>query len=382
MSRHDLFICSVGVVSPAGTGVERLVAALADPAWEPTVGLDRPDGPPLPVAVCHDFSPRNVLSPMVARRLDRPAKLLAVAAREALAAIGDQLPWDRTQVGITSGTWNAGTSALVDVLRAVFLTSPEEAPPAQFPSTVANAPASQLGILERLGGPNLTFAEKQASGLRAVIEGGRLLTHGRAAAILACGVDEADWLNAEGYARLGVLADAPGHTGMRMGEGAAVLILAPEPIGVPLARLAGWASSGTASEPWLYPDCPDALIDASRRALENAERAPTDVDLVLSLANGIPYIGGLELAALAEVFGDHRPAALSTNERLGEAGFASILRVAVAALVVAGRARPAWTPAPHLAAMGFPPVASQPRTALVTAVAGGGSSLAVVLTAV
>lgn len=380
MSSHDLFVCSVGVVSAAGTGVESLVAALEDPAWDAPVGLDRPDGPPLPVAVCRDFSPRNVLPPLVARRLDRPAKLLAVAAREALASTGDPLPWDRTRVGITSGTWNAGTSALVDVLRAVFLTSPEEAPPAQFPSTVANAPASQLGILERLGGPNLTFAEKQASGLRAVIEAGRLLTHGRAAAVLACGVDEADWLNAEGYARLGVLADPPGRVGMRMGEGAAVLTLAPEPVGAPLARLAGWASSGTATEPWLYPDCPDALVGACLRALEAAGRAPSDVDLVLSLANGIPYLGGLELAALEGVLGDRRPAVLSINERLGEAGFASILRVAVAALVVAGRATPAWAPAPHLAAMGYPPVTTRPRTALVTALAGGGSCLAAVLT--
>lgn len=381
MSSHDLFVCSVGVVSAAGTGVESLVAALEDPAWDAPVGLDRPDGPPLPVAVCRDFSPRNVLPPLVARRLDRPAKLLAVAAREALASTGDPLPWDRTRVGITSGTWNAGTSALVDVLRAVFLTSPEEAPPAQFPSTVANAPASQLGILERLGGPNLTFAEKQASGLRAVIEAGRLLTHGRAAAVLACGVDEADWLNAEGYARLGVLADPPGRVGMRMGEGAAVLTLAREPVGAPLARLAGWASSGTASEPWLYPACPDALVGACLRALEAAGRAPSDVDLVLSLANGIPYLGGLELAALEGVLGDRRPAVLSINERLGEAGFASILRVAVAALVVAGRATPAWAPAPHLAAMGYPPVSTRPRTALVTALAGGGSCLAAVLTA-
>lgn len=380
MITRPVFICSAGVVTAAGTGVESLVAALENPTWDAPVGLDRPDGPPLPVAVCRDFSPRNVLPPLVARRLDRPAKLLAVAAREALASTGDPLPWDRNQMGITAGTWTAGTAALVDVLRAVFLTSPEEAPPAQFPSTVANAPASQLGILERLGGPNLTFAEKQASGLRAVVEAGRLLTHGRAAAALACGVDEADWLNAEGFARLGVLADPPGRVGMLLGEGAVALSLALDPVGSPLARLAGWASAGSPSEPWLYPDRPDALVRACLRALEAAGRAPSDVDLVLSIANGIPYLGGLELAALEGVLGDHRPAALSVNERLGDGGFSSALRVAVAALVLAGRTRPAWAPAPHLAAMGYPPVTARPRTALVTALAGGGSCLAAVLT--
>lgn len=381
MSDRDVFVCSTGVVSAAGTGTESLVAALGDPAWDAAVGLERPDGPPLPVAVCREFSPRNVLPPLVARRLDRPAKLLAVAAREALAALGDPLPWQRNRVAVTAGTWNSGTSALVEVLRTVFLASPEEAPPAQFPSTVANAPASQLGILERLGGPNLTFAEKQASGLRAVVEAARLLRHGRVDAALACGVDEADWLNAEGYARLGVLVDPPGRAGMRLAEGAAVLALAREPAGSPLARLAGWAAAGAASEPWLYPAEPDALVAACERALTAAGRRPAEVDLVLSLANGIPYLGALELAALAAVFGAHRPAAVSVNERLGDAGVASALRVVVAALAVAGRCVPAWAPAPHLADMGYPALAGRPRTALVTAVAGGGSCLAAVLTA-
>lgn len=381
MTSGPLFIESLGAVTAAGTGVPVLGEALASHAWEAPLGLERPDAPPLPVITCRDFSPRNVLPPLVARRLDRPARLLAVAAREALAPLGDALPWDRDRVAITAGTWNAGTAALVDVLQAVFMTSPEEAPPAQFPSTIANAPASQLGILERLGGPNLTFVEKQASGLRAVVEAARLLTHARAGAVLACGVDEAYWLNAEGYNRVGVLP-RPGRAGMLLGEGAAVLLLSPTPSGTPLARLAGWGAASACSEPWLYPRNPDALVLACRQALGAAGMAACDIDLVLSLANGIPYLGGLELAALQEVLGDHRPAVLGLNERLGEGGFASALRTLVAALVVSGRVIPAWVPAPHLADAGYRPLTTRPRSALVTAVAAGGSCLAAVLTAV
>lgn len=381
MTTRPVFIESVGAVTAAGTGASSLGEALASHSWDAPVGIERPDAPPLPVATCRDFTPRNVLPPLVARRLDRPAKLLAVAAREALAPFGDPLPWDRDRVAITAGTWNAGTAALVDVLQAVFLTSPEEAPPAQFPSTIANAPASQLGILERLGGPNLTFVEKQASGLRAVVEAARLLEHARAEAVLACGVDEAYWLNAEGYDRLGVLA-RPGRARMRLGEGAAVLLLSPTPSGTPLARLAGWGAASSSSEPWLYPRDPDALALACHQALHAAGMVSGDIDLVLSLANGIPYLGGLELAALQDVLGEHRPAVLGLNERLGEGGFASALRVLAAALVVSGRVMPAWAPAPHLADAGYRPLAARPRNALVTAMAAGGSCLAVVLTAV
>lgn len=381
MSARPVFICSIGAVTAAGTGVPSLGEALSSASWDAQVGLERPDSPPLPVATCRDFSPRNVLPPLVARRLDRPARMLAVAAREALAPLGDPLPWDRDRVGITAGTWNAGTAALVDVLQAIFLTTPEEAPPAQFPSSITNAPASQLGIMEKLGGPNLTFVEKQASGLRAVVEATRLLDHSRAEAVLACGVDEAQWLNAEGFDRLDVLA-RPGRVGMRLGEGAAVLLLSPTPSPTSLARLAGWGMASSCSEPWLYPEDPNALVQACHQALGAAGMVAGDIDLVMSLANGIPYLGGLELTALQDVLGDHRPTVLGLNERLGEGGFASTLRTLVAALVVSGRVMPAWTPAPHLTDAGYRPLAARPRSALVTAMAAGGSCLAVVLTAV
>lgn len=378
---RPVFVDSVGAVTAAGTGVPALGEALANATWDPPLGIERPDAPPLPVATCRDFSPRNLLPPLIARRLDRSSKLLAVAAREALAPFGDLLPWGRDRVAITAGTWNAGTAALVEVLQAVFMTSPEEAPPAQFPSTIANAPASQLGILEKLGGPNLTFVEKQASGLRAVVEAARLLDHSRADATLACGVDEAFWLNAEGYDRLRVLA-RPGRVGMRLGEGAAVMVLSPTPHAAPLARLAGWGGASAGSEPWQYPQDPDALVTACHQALGSAGIGPLDVDLVMSVTNGIPYLGALELATLQEVLGDHRPAVLSLGERFGEGGFASALRPLVAALALSGRIMPTWAPPPHLTDAGYPALAARPRCALVTAMASGGSCLAVILTAV
>lgn len=381
MSTPSIWVAGAGVVSAAGTGMPALEAALADPQWDAVLGLDCPDAPALPVAVCPEFSTRGVLAPLVARRMDRPARLLAVVAHEALAPLGDELPWARNRVAITAGTWNAGTAALVDVLRAVFLTSPEEAPPAQFPSTVSNAPASQLGILHRLGGPNLTFAEKQAGGLRACLEAARLLRHDRADAALACGVDEGDWMHAEGYQRLGTLAVPPSQAGMRLGEGAAVLLLTTRQPETPLARLAGWGAAGTPCLPWRYPATPDAVVAACRQALATAGLEPADVELVLSAGNGIPALAELECAALGAVLGAHRPAVLSINERLGDGAFASTGRVVIAARVLCGQCTPSWPPAPRLASAGFPALGGKrPRVALVHAIAAGGSAVAAVLT--
>lgn len=380
MSGGGLLVRAIGQVSCAGTGTAALLERLGEADWRPRLHLERPDAAPLPVAACGEFSSTGVLPPLLARRLDRPARLLAVAAREALSPLGENLPWPRGRVGVSAATGNAGTEALYQVLRAVFLAGPDEAPPMQFPSTVANAAASQLGILEKLTGPNLTFAEKQVGGLRALGEAGRLLAHGRADAVLAAAVDEAQWLNAESYDRLAVTR-REGRPGFTLGEGAVVLLVSGEGGPAPLARIAGWASSSQPTATYRYPAKPDALVRAAEAALRQAGMAAGDVELVVSMANGSSALAALELATLTRLFPGHRPAALSLTDRLGEGSFASLLRVAVAVLAVAGQARPRWGAPPHLASAGFAAPADGARTALVTGVAGGGSAIAVVVTA-
>lgn len=377
MSRRPVFIRAAGAVTAAGTGVDALRRAMADPGWTPKLGIERPDGTSLPVATCGDFNTRDHLSPLVARRLDRPARLLAVAAREALAQLGDPLPWERPRFGLTAGTSNAGTSALIEVLRVVFLGNPDEAPPAQFPSSVANAPASQVGILEKLGGPNMTFAEKQVGGIRAVIEGARLFDRSRAAAVLACGVDEANWINAEGYRRLGTLR-APGRAGQVLGEGAAALVLAPEAGPAPLARLAGWASASSSALPWQYPAEADALVRACRDALAMAGLEAGDIDAVCTLANGIPALDRLEVELVRTVFCGHRPSVINLAP-LGEGAFAGTLRVLAAAYAVCGQIEPRWSAPAHLASEHLTGSAGRPRHVLVPGLAGGGSAVAVVV---
>ena len=374
-----VFVRSIGIVSGAGTGVGRLCDALADPAWQPRIGLDRPDAPPLAVVTCHDFSAKDHLPPLVARRLDRPARLLAVAAREALAG-GGTLPSDRDRIGVTAGTWTAGTDALFEVLRVVFLASPDEAPPMQFPSTVANAPASQLALLEKLGGPNVTFAEKQVGGLRALAEAVRMIRRGRADAVAVAAVDEAQWLNAETYDRLGALR-RPDRDGFILGEGAAAIMVAGEPVGDPRVCVAGLGTASSPTTTYLYPTGPEALIRSIAAALRAAGLAAGEIDLVMSMANGAPAIARLEIAALGRIFGRTMPAALAAADRLGEGSFAGLLRVLIATMMLKGEVLPAWPLPEHLAAAGFQVPRTRPRTALIAGVAGGGSTLAVVLVA-
>jgi 3-oxoacyl-[acyl-carrier-protein] synthase II len=380
VTASPVFVRSLGLVTCAGTGIDALVARLSDDGWRPDLGLDRPDAPPLAVAACPGFTTQGVLPPLVARRLDRPARLLAVAAKEALGPLGDPLPWPRRRIGVSAATGNAGTEALFQVLQAVFTAGPEEAPPMQFPSTVANAPASQVAILEKLSGPNVTFAEKQAGGLRALTEAGRLLRRGRADAVLAAAVDEAQWLNAEGYDRLRATR-RPGRPGFVLGEGAAVLTLSTDAGPSPLARLAGWGSCAAPTPTNLYPRDSSALRAACESAMRAAGVGAGDVDLVVSAANGSPLLARLERAAFAAVFPGGKPAALAVTDRLGEGGFAALVRVAVGVLAISGLAAPRWKAPAHLVEAGAPSLEKRPGVVLVSALAGGGSAIAAVVTA-
>jgi len=206
-----------------------------------------------------------------------------------------------------------------------------------------------------------------------------MLLHGRADAVLACGVDEAEWVNAEGYDRVGALR-TPHRPGMVLGEGAAVLALSRDPGPSQLAVLAGWGSAGAPAPPHRYAEDAAALALACRNALQRASIDPADVDLVVSLANGIPALAELEVAALRAVLGSHRPAAFQVADRLGEGAFCGTVRALVAAQVLAGA--PVGWPAPeHLARTGFHALTREPRSALVPATAGGGSAVALVFTA-
>ena len=379
MTGPAVFIRAAGAVTAAGAGVEALRRAAGDPGWRPPVGIARPDGPPLPVVTCAGFSALDHLPPLVARCLNRPARLLAVAAREALAGVGERLPWESTRVAVTSGTMNAGAAAILEIHQAVFTGNPDESPPSQFLSTVAHAPASQVSILEQLHGPNLTFAEKQVGGIRAIVEATRLLRRSRADAVLACGVDEAQWLSAEGYRRIGSQR-RPGSPGLVLGEGATALLLAFEPGPAPLARLAGWGSASSAASPWLYPSDASGLVQACRDAIAAAELTAADIDAICTFANGIEVLDGLEQDTVTTVLGAHRPAVIDLAA-LGEGAFAGSLRVLGAACAVAGLLEPRWPVPAHLAALGLPALAGRPKHVLVPGLAAGGSAIAVVVSA-
>jgi 3-oxoacyl-(acyl-carrier-protein) synthase len=360
-------ITGSGAVSPLGRSPAEFYRRLSagDSAVRPFGADERRGLQATHVAAFETFSPQPEIPAMKARRLDRGSQFALIACSQAIAEAGYSIESDHEAIGIAMGTGSAGAGALTEFLRVLFLESPEAAPPFHFPNTVANAPASQTSIELKIYGPNVTITQKDPSALNALLFSALALSSGRARAMLAGAVDEWNFYYAMGFDRVGALRGEKRASGIVQGEGAFVVLLeeedsARERGARPLARLAGIATAGVASEPYRFAPEPSAMERAIRGALEDAALRPSDVDLWLPSRDGVVEMDRAEAAVMHRIFGDAPPRALAVKEAIGEMAAAG-----GAQLVAAARALAEGTA----------------RRALVNSFGAGGNFLAAVLEA-
>jgi nodulation protein E len=344
-------VTGTGAVSPLGRGAGEFYARLCagETAIRPLPAEDRKDMQATHAARYENFSPQPEIPPMKARRLDRGSQFALIAAAQAVAEAGYAIGDDPGAIGIAMGTGSAGAGALTEFLKVLILESPEAAPPFHFPNTVANAPASQVSIELKIFGPNVTITQKDPSALNALLFSTLALGSGRARAMIAGAVDEWNSFYAMGFDRVGALRGEKRESGIVQGEGAFVILLEEEEAArrrgvAPLARLAGIASAGVASEPYRFAPDPRAMEKAMRGALADAGVEPADIDLWLSSRDGVRDMDRAEAEAASAVFsgrGRHTmPRELSVKDAVGEmaaAGGAQL--VAATRAIAAGEAR-------------------------------------------
>jgi 3-oxoacyl-(acyl-carrier-protein) synthase len=360
-------ITGSGAVSPLGRGAgeffERLTAG--ESAVRPLSSAERGDLQATHVASFRTFSPQPEIPAMKARRLDRGSQFALIACMQAVAEADYRIGDDPEAIGIAMGTGSAGAGALTEFLRVLFLDSPEAAPPFHFPNTVANAPASQTSIELKIYGPNVTITQKDPSALNALLFSALALASGRAKAMLTGAVDEWNFFYAMGFDRVGALRGERRASGIVQGEGAFCVLLEDETLARargarPLARLAGIATAGVASEPYRFAPDVSAMERAIRGALEDARIGPDDLDLWLPSRDGVSEMDRAEGEVMRRLFGPHPPRELAVKDAIGEMAAAG-----GAQLVAAARALAAGTA----------------RRALVNSFGAGGNFLAAVLEA-
>jgi 3-oxoacyl-[acyl-carrier-protein] synthase II len=253
------------------------------------------------------FEPRDYLGERNLRPIDRTSRLLLVAAGQALEGGG----WTaeaiaEREVGLVLGTTFCSVRTIAEFDRRGLQLGPSYASPFDFANSVINAAAGQAAIWFGLRGLNTTTSAGEASGLAALSYAANQIRDGRAAALLAGGVEELCFESFVGHYKAGRLCGSPrGGTngggeevpipfharrnGFALAEGAALLMLedAEAAAGRSATVLGEVLGHGSAFAPRrTREDNAGAVARAVRVALEDAGLGPEDVDCLSVSASG------------------------------------------------------------------------------------------------
>ncbi|HEX5399496.1 MAG TPA: beta-ketoacyl-[acyl-carrier-protein] synthase family protein [Verrucomicrobiae bacterium] len=251
--------------------------------------------------------PSTCLPEKSARRLNRAARMLLLAAHEAWTQSGwraqDNLP---VVLGTTSGEMTLGQDYLQQALRS----------PRQFrrqPTRVAIYQVQRQGLdlCDAFGfqGPVTIIVNACASGANAIGHAWEMVRSGRAERILTGGYDALCQLTFAGFDSLQALAPTPcvpfdaERNGLSLGEGAAVLTLeslesATKRGAEILGEIIGYGATTDVhhlTQP--HPDG-DAALAAMRAACASANVTPEQIDYVNAHGTATPQNDATEAAAI------------------------------------------------------------------------------------
>lgn len=397
-----LAITGFGIVSPLGIGRESFEAALRDPEMGRRLAfggsrsvLHDERFRAARVAEVSDFDAAQYLGDKGLRNLDRMTRMLIVAAKHALEDAGIKrdgafLTHPAERVGICAATAYGSLDSITEINRVAELEHPRYVNPSRFPNTVINSAAGYVSIWEGLEGPNVTIVDGNCGSADAVLNAETHLANGRADALLVGGAEVLSEPLYLAFEKLGVVSEgerpsAPGEVtshGMRLGEGAALLVLEHSAA----ARRRGAAvygeiiGFGTAFE---APASEAQLVHCSERtverailsALRDAGLTPEAIDLVCSAASGVSRMDLAEEEGVSRVLGSEVPVT-ATKGLWGETfGAATALTLCACVAWLGSRPDDALRPAPILRGT----LTREVRTVLVMAMGYYGNVSAVIV---
>lgn len=325
-------ISAWSAVSPYGIGGAPFADGVAHGSAVP-LPVDPAAGPvPAPVAYqVPGFDARSVLGRKGTRSMDRVSALSVTAVRELLESAGvDRAGTTGVGTGLVLGTTTGSAQSMMDITRDTLVQEkPFYIDAARIPNAVMNSAAAQCAIWYQLKGPNATIAGGRAAGLSAMRYALRLLDSGRAGTVLCGGVEEYSparaWLEHHGR--------RSGESPAILGEGAALLLLEP---GSRAGERALAEVVAVEVGVYLEGDPTRALVACLRRALDRTGVTVDDVWAVS--ATPVPgRLGGAELAAIDQVFGNRRIRPIPSGQPWGDAGAATVPFQIAAVLTAAER---------------------------------------------
>jgi 3-oxoacyl-[acyl-carrier-protein] synthase II len=344
MSPTTVVITGIGSVSPFGPRRGLISHEETKPGlvtgW-PTRGARR-------AFLVPPFRPADVVPGLKTRRQDRLSVWCLVASALAIQDARVNLDAeDRSRVAVVFGTGFGCIELTEAYFRGVADNGYGKSDPIIFPETLNNTPASHVARVFGLRGPNVTLTCKGISGEGALLQAAALLRSGEADLAVVLAGDTLTQTLYEWYEAASVLSEAclgrkaaPAPfsleaDGFVPGEGLAAVIM--ESGQGHLKRGARAYASLRSGYLAADPEATDTswgsgcapTVELIRRAL--GDSAPSEVDLLISSANGSPGLDILEAKAVREVFGACDNVAIAAPKALsGEFDGNGILRLVLA----------------------------------------------------
>ena len=332
MSTVDVVITGMGATTPLGGDVastwDGLLAGRNGIAINKAEWAERFD---LPARLCAPLAvePSEVLPRVQLRRLDRCEQVAIIAARQAWADAGyempsaDNQPVDPDRLGVAIGTGIGGPQTLLaqdDLLETQGL---RKVSPLTVPMLMPNGPAAHVSIELMARAGVHTPASACASGSEGLATGWQMIQNGRADVVVAGGAEACIMpITVAGFAQSRTLSlrnDEPERAsrpfdvdrdGFVLGEGSGVLVLEREDYARARgARIYGrLAGAGITSDAYhITGNHPEGVgqINAITQALHTAGLSPADVGHVNAHATST-VVGDIgEAVAITKAIGDH-----------------------------------------------------------------------------
>jgi 3-oxoacyl-[acyl-carrier-protein] synthase II len=349
----------MGVISPLGNDSakcwENLIAGQSGAA--PITRFDASGYDTRFACEVKNFSVDGVVDRKEAKRMDRFVQFAIMASHEAIGNSGLDLNIvDRDRIGVVLGSGIGGMETFETQHTVLKDRGPGRVSPFFIPMMISDMAAGQVSIQFGLRGPNFCTVSACASGAHAIGEALRLIRSGDADVVIAGGSEATITpmaLAGFGNARtLSTRNDDPQRAsrpfdqdrdGFVIGEGAGVIVLESEDHArrreAPLVcELSGYGASADAFHITAPSTDGNGAARAMKRALEDAQLLPEDVEYINAHGTSTPTGDPIEVTAVKSVLGVHarRTMMSSTKSMTGHLlGAAGGLEAVVTALALA-----------------------------------------------
>ena len=255
-------------------------------------------------------------------RMDRFTAMAIIASDEAIQQSGiDNDSLNKERMGVIIGSGIGGITTFEEQ-HLKLMTSPRRVSPFFIPSMISDISSGQVSIKYGLKGPNYCVVSACATASHAIGDSFRMICYGDADVIVTGGTDASITpMAVAGFTNMKALtknndpekASRPfdiNRDGFVLGEGAGILILeemehAQRRGAAILAEVSGYGATADAYHLTSPPPDGDGAIRAMKRAIEDADCSPTDIDYINAHGTSTLYNDKIETSAIKTVFGNH-----------------------------------------------------------------------------